>query len=223
MPRIDAPTVAQHRAQVLERLVDAAEAILRGDSPERLTAAAVSSAAGIARNSIYRYVDSVDDLQGLVLARHLPAWTTKVDAELAGVTDPAERIVTWVAANLAQAANSGHGWLMGLGRSAPNSLTTSEAMEAAHSTMREVLAEAWSALLGDHNAVRVAAGLTRGLLDAGFRLLDQGVEPDLVIVTATDGVRGLVAALARGDQLLTRPSAPATTLTRRAPDPEHHG
>ena len=88
MPKIAAPTVAQHRAMVQRRLIDAAEEIMRSGEPQRLTAGAVTSAAGIARNSIYRYVDSVDDLRGLVLARHLPAWIDAVAAELEAVDDP---------------------------------------------------------------------------------------------------------------------------------------
>lgn len=54
------------REKVLDSLIDSADRTLR--SGRKLTAAEVSSAAGIARNSIYRYVDSVDDLRGLVLA-----------------------------------------------------------------------------------------------------------------------------------------------------------
>ena len=71
MPKIDAPTVAEHRARVQQRLVDAAESILRDSPSQPLTAAAVSAQAGIARNSIYRYVDSVDDLRVLVIRRYL--------------------------------------------------------------------------------------------------------------------------------------------------------
>ena len=63
MPKIAAPTVAEHREHIRVALIDAAEAILRAGEP--LTAGVVSGAAGIARNSIYRYVDSVDDLRGL--------------------------------------------------------------------------------------------------------------------------------------------------------------
>ena len=65
MPKISAPTVKEHRDQVRTRLIDAAENLLRDRGADGLTAGAVSSAAGIARNSIYRYVDSVDDLRGL--------------------------------------------------------------------------------------------------------------------------------------------------------------
>ena len=80
MPKIAAATVAEHRENVLAALVDASERILRAGDP--LTAGVVSSAAGIARNSIYRYVESVDDLRVLVLERYLPGWERAVTTAL---------------------------------------------------------------------------------------------------------------------------------------------
>jgi AcrR family transcriptional regulator len=130
MPRIAAATVAEHRAQVQTRLVDAAERILRAGDSAALTAGAVSSAAGIARNSIYRYVDSVEDLRFLVVARYLPAWLVAVDEAIASAEDPRSRLVAWVAANLEQAAATGHGWLMEAMRAAPGAAHT--APGAAH-------------------------------------------------------------------------------------------
>lgn len=195
MPKIAAPTVAQHRAMVQRRLVDAAEDIMRSGEPEKLTAGAVTSAAGIARNSIYRYVDSVDDLRGMVLARHLPAWIEAVSQELEEIEDPAERIVVWVRANLQQAARTGHGWLMGLSRSITPSPATAKVMEAAHAVMRDAVAQAWGQLIADPVRMRSAAGLTRGLLEAGFRQLDSGMPVGLVVEVGESAARGLVAGI----------------------------
>ena len=55
MPQIDAPTVAEHRAQQREALLDAAEAILLEDGHGALTFRALGERTGLARNSIYRY------------------------------------------------------------------------------------------------------------------------------------------------------------------------
>lgn len=194
MPKIDAPTVAEHRAAVQKRLVDAAEEILRSGQPENLTAAAVTQAAGIARNSIYRYVESVEDLHGLVLERYLPAWLEAVAAELATVEEPDQRIVVWVRANIQQAAHSGHGWLMGLGRRSPSNVTK-EVMDSAHSLMRDALADAWGALIQDPTRVRVAAGLTRGLLEASFRQMEARVPVDVMVESGQAAARALVEAL----------------------------
>lgn len=193
MPKIDAPTVAEHRAAVLKRLVDAAEDVLRSGNPETLTASMVTQAACIARNSIYRYVDSVEDLHGMVLSRYLPSWLETVSAELEDVEDAGQRIVVWVRANLEQAARSGHTWLMGLGSRNPSGITK-DVMDSAHTIMRDTLAEAWSALIADPARARVAAGMTRGILESGFKQLEAGIAVDVVATMGESGARALVVA-----------------------------
>ncbi|NNM47451.1 TetR/AcrR family transcriptional regulator [Knoellia sp. DB2414S] len=210
-PKIDAPSVAQHRAQVQERLVDAAEALLRSGEDGALTAGAVSAAAGIARNSIYRYVDSVDELRDLVVDRYLPAWQDAVDAALAGVDDPVERLVTWVRVNLEQSSAAGHGWLMEAARTrhtpagdvAPTTRTTPTtptqglaSVDRAHTTMREVVGGAWEQLLGRRSKrAAVAATMTMSLVENGFRQLDAGHSPSVVIDVSTRAVAGMAESL----------------------------
>ncbi|MGV8846338.1 TetR/AcrR family transcriptional regulator [Tessaracoccus sp.] len=196
MPRISAPTVVEHRAMVQQQLVDAAEQILRSGQPDALTASAVTAAVGIARNSIYRYVESVDDLRGLVLARHLPAWLDAVEHELSSIEDPGDRIAVWVRANVEQAARSGHGWLMGLGQTTVPSEATMKVMETAHAIMRDVLADAWMRLVDDRETAMVAAGFTRGILEAGFKQLDAGRNPELVARLGEQSARCIVATFA---------------------------
>lgn len=190
MPRIDAPTVAEHHARVKARLVDAAEDLLRAGEP--LTAQAVSEAAGIARNSIYRYVDAVADLRGLVIEKYLPPWLDAVVADLADTPDPAARIVRWVSANLVQAASSGHGWLMGIISASGGAAE----VDAAHAGMRDVLDRAWRELLdGDSARSEVASALTAGILEGGFRQLASGYPVDLVVEVASTATEGVVRAM----------------------------
>lgn len=194
MPRINAASVREHREQVSTALVDAAERILResGDT-EALTAGAVATEAGIARNSIYRYVDSVDDLRGLVLARYLPQWGRAVAEAVAGVEDPAERIVVWSRANLEQAATSGHGWLMAVARGARLSADTKDAVDKVHDPFADDLVTSW----GQVNPERAQLGveLVRGMVDAGFRRLDAGEEPAEVVRTVAVAVAAVVDVL----------------------------
>lgn len=193
MPKIDAPSVAEHRAQVQARLVDAAEALLRDG--EQLTAGAVTSSAGIARNSIYRYVDSVDDLRLMVVSRYLPGWMEAIAAALDGLT-PAEQVPAWVAVNIRQAASTGHAWLMDAGRTATPSALLEETVAQAHAGVQGPLLEAWHALLGDEEHVRVAVALTVGLLDGAFGRLEAGTDEDLLVELCSRAARGLVEALA---------------------------
>lgn len=185
MPKIQAPTVREHHEAVEKRLVDAAENLLRSEGPDALTAGAVSSAAGIARNSIYRYVESVDDLRGMVMGRYLPAWIAAVDAALDGVDAPRERVVVWARSNLEQAATSGHGWLMRLTRGRPVD-STREAVDGAHYRMGSALQVALEEIEPGTAAIR--AEVIYAMVDAGFRRLDAGDDPLLVIDTVTDAV-----------------------------------
>ncbi|CAM3845653.1 TetR/AcrR family transcriptional regulator [Smaragdicoccus niigatensis] len=195
MPRIDAPTVAEHRAQIQARLVNAAEQILRAEPPQQLTAGAVSAAAGIARNSIYRYVESIDDLRALVVARYLPAWVDAVDAAMADAEGPQEKVVAWVRANIEQAAATGHGWLTEAFRSTPLS---EDLIERAHTGLRDSLAQAWTELAnGDRDRAAVAAALTMGITETGFRQLDAGRSAELVLDMCSEAVRSIVVGLAR--------------------------
>ena len=199
MPKIAAPTVAEHRAQVQTRLVDAAEAVLRAGEGAALTAGAVSSAAGIARNSIYRYVDSVDELRAMVVARYLPAWLAAVDEAVAEAADSRSRLIAWVRANLAEAAAAGHGWLMEAMRTAPTTAGHSipvEAVDHAHALMRDVVVATWRDLLGgDEERSAVAAAMTLAIVDTGFRQLDAGRPPDLVDDVCARAVDGLIDRL----------------------------
>jgi AcrR family transcriptional regulator len=202
VPKIDAPTVAEHRARVQARLVDAAEAILRASPPQRLTAGAVTSAAGIARNSIYRYVDSVDDLRTMVVDRYLPAWLDALDLAMRAAEKPPDRVVAWVGANLEQAAASGHGWLMGAARDRTAESAVDEVVDRAHRGARDSLVTAWRDVLAaggpdpqgaETDRVLVAVALTVGLVDAAFRQIDLGRDPVLVQTMAVEAARALVS------------------------------
>lgn len=195
MPKISAATVREHREHVQAALIDAAERILRESGPGSLTAGAVSAEAGIARNSIYRYVTSVDDLRGLVLAKHLPQWRDAVSAALDGVTDPRAQVAVWTRANLEQAAATGHGWLMGVARGIELPEHATEALDAVHEG-----ADALTAAVGELAPQRadLAVDVIRGMVDAGFRRLDAGDDPEPLIDAVVGAVLAALDSLAAG-------------------------
>ena len=86
MPQIDAPTVAEHRAQQREALLDAAEAILLEAGHSALTFRALGERTGLARNSIYRYFSSRDDLIAALCERDMPRWLEELEAAMAPPT-----------------------------------------------------------------------------------------------------------------------------------------
>ncbi|WRS30294.1 TetR/AcrR family transcriptional regulator [Actinomycetaceae bacterium MB13-C1-2] len=191
MPRIQAATVAEHHANVEARLIDAAESLLRADPHSQLTAGKVSGQAGIARTSIYRYVESVDDLVGLVIARHLPTWIQAVnDATTSAGSDPIDNLVAWTGANIEQAALTGHAWLMEAARARP-SRHSEEASRGAHGALEMSLLALWKRIVGDEEQRKAATLITNGIIESGFRLLEGGMDPDIVCEVSCRAVRGL--------------------------------
>lgn len=187
-----------HREKVLDSLIDSADRILR--SGRKLTAAEVSSAAGIARNSIYRYVDSVDDLRGLVLSRYLPAWEESIAKALEGVTDPIDRLVVWLETNLAQAKITGHSWFMNVSHTAKNSSATKDVARFAHTVLWGELSACWQQIVADEADARRWSMVTLGILQNAFMQVER--EPDferLKHVVKTSG--RAIALAAQRDQV----------------------
>lgn len=191
MPKISAPTVKEHHEVVLNKLVDAAESILRTRGAGELTAGPVTAQAGIARNSIYRYVDSVGDLRGMVLGRYLPRWVQAVDERVRPIGDPRERVLEWVRANLEQASVNGHGWLMEVARSTRLERALQVDLDHAHQT-QDFLADGLVELGLVNMPIR--AELIRAVVDAGFRSLDSGQSLDDVTHWALVAVEAILGA-----------------------------
>ncbi|MGB3301127.1 TetR/AcrR family transcriptional regulator [Gordonia sp. (in: high G+C Gram-positive bacteria)] len=108
MPKISAASVVEHREAVLAALVNGTKAILLSDGDRKLTAASVAAEAGIARNSIYRYVSSVDDLVDMVVARGFTEWAQRVAADVEAAPDARAAVVAYVRSNLELAASGEH-------------------------------------------------------------------------------------------------------------------
>lgn len=105
MPRIDAPTVAEHRARQRRALLDAARSLLAetGSAP---SVAAVGRAAGLARSSVYQYFTSTEDLLRAVVADVFPDWTRQVQQHVAAASSPGEQIWAYIEANVNLFASS---------------------------------------------------------------------------------------------------------------------
>lgn len=203
VPKISAPTVRQHREIVKEKLIDATERLLRELGPDALSAAAVAGAAGIARNSIYRYVGSVDDLRLLTLARHVPRWREAIFSRIDDEAPPSVRLRQFLIASVEQSYESSHGWLMSLmhmhGRRRMNGGGHADSQRAAvtkdvadiHVMADDFLREQWEELGVDNP--RIWVGFTRALLLEAFAQVDAGED----LATITGALGGSVRALAQ--------------------------
>ncbi|MFF0477825.1 TetR/AcrR family transcriptional regulator [Streptomyces sp. NPDC004284] len=190
MPKIEAGSVREHRAQRLAQLIDAAEAILGEGGVEALTAGAVAERAGIARNSIYRYFDSIEDLLELVVTREFPAWIDAVEQAIAAAATPGERAAAYVSANLEQAARGTHAWRASLSR---GSLSPSarERVKHLHTSLHEALDRVVREL--GHPQPELAVAVVQAMVDACIRRIDQGDDLTTVSEFAAAATRRLLA------------------------------
>ncbi|HEX5087827.1 MAG TPA: TetR/AcrR family transcriptional regulator [Nocardioides sp.] len=105
MPRIDAPTVAEHHARQRRALLDAARALL-AETGQAPSMAEVGRRAGLARSSVYQYFDSPHGLLHAVVADVFPDWASRVQHQVDQAGSPGERVWAYVEANIALFASS---------------------------------------------------------------------------------------------------------------------
>lgn len=171
MPKISADTLAEHRKEVLSALMEGTKRILLSGGELKLTAASVAAEAGIARNSIYRYVASVDDLVDLVVAQGFADWAATVSASVQAAPDAPAGVVAYVRSNLTLAADGEH--------ALQSSLSRAHLSESARRRIVEM-----------HQQISAVLHDTVGQLDAA--------RPDLII-TAIDALVGSALSLVGPD------------------------
>ncbi|WP_412541807.1 helix-turn-helix domain-containing protein [Longispora sp. K20-0274] len=96
MPRISAPTVAEHRSRRLATLLEAGRDLVTEGGPEALTLANLAKRVGLSRPSLYEYFKSREDLAAAIIEDELPRWTVLVADSLAGDAPLADKIESYV-------------------------------------------------------------------------------------------------------------------------------
>ena len=86
MPKIDAPTVAEHHSRRRAALLAAAGRLIAEQGVAALTLAAVGAAAGLARSSVYQYFDSTPALVAAVVEEAF----ARTDQQLQAAVDPTD-------------------------------------------------------------------------------------------------------------------------------------
>lgn len=100
MPKINAPTVAEHRARQRRAILDAARIVLVESGAGAVTPAAVGDRAGLARSSVYQYFSSTADLVATIVQEAFPATNEALAAAVASTSTPARRIDAYVTRTL---------------------------------------------------------------------------------------------------------------------------
>lgn len=185
MPRIMAPTVAEHRAARLQTLLDAGRAlILETGRPPTLTAVALR--AGMARPSVYDYFSSGDDLLAAMVEDITPRWTARIRKAVAVASTPAEQVLAHIRANLELVAEGEHSAIAALAAVAPGHIT-GERAAAMHQAVLQPLNDALAALGAEPVDVHAAA------IDGMVRALSRCIEDGTSVEVAFDAARSLLA------------------------------
>lgn len=170
MPRISAPTVAEHRARQEAVLLDAARAVLAEHGPAAVTPGAVGARAGLARTSVYKYFGSTEEILARLVEDGFRHWAALVRAAVDAAGTPTERIEAYARATLDLAASDDD---HGLG-TVPAGAYLGPAWQARLAELhRELTAPLDEALhaSGDPHPDLTAA-LVQGVIDGAIRLLD---------------------------------------------------
>jgi len=170
MPRIEAPTVAEHNAMRRAQVIAASGDVLAEVGVRGFTPAAVAKKAGLARSSMYQYYPSTEVLLGTAVAELLRRSRDRIVAAVGAAGTPAERVSAYVRAALDDAAE-GHGSVPDVsGMPMPDFCR--EAVRALHDELLEPLRTA----LGDAGVAdsQIAAQLVQGLVNAAVSAIHHG-------------------------------------------------
>ena len=108
MPRISAPTVAEHRSRQRTALLRAATGILVTEGISAVTPAAVGAAAGLARPSVYQYFPSAAAIIAAIVEDAFPRANKLLADAIASANTPRERLDTYIRETLRLAADGYH-------------------------------------------------------------------------------------------------------------------
>src|SRR5690554_889086 len=100
MPRINAPTVADHRAQRIRAILDAARRLME-ETGEPPSMGEIGSRAGLARSSVYQYFSSVEELLTAVAAEVFPDWIERVLERVAEAPTSGAKVWAYIEENIA--------------------------------------------------------------------------------------------------------------------------
>lgn len=177
MPKIDAPTVAEHHAMRRAAVIAAARHALGTVGAAGVTPGAVAGAAGIARTSVYQYFPSTDALLTAAVEDMFTEAGARIAEALDGSTDPWQRVESYVSVALRAAA----------GQYGPfHAMPAAQLPDTTRSRLRE-LHDLLSAPLIDavteigSAEPEVATALILGAISAGITLVRHGADPKATI------------------------------------------
>jgi AcrR family transcriptional regulator len=192
MPRIEAPTVAEHHAARAAELSRLAVEIVETDGAAALTVAELARRAGLSRPSLYSYFQSRDDLVTTICEQAVTVWAEEVIATMEEETDPLLRLRAFITAQLEAAAASKHQAAFALLESGL-SREGHERVMAAHAPLQAALREAVEQI-GLETAAAVVP-MVQAVVSSAYGQIRAGADADRVMRGASRFVEGGLGAL----------------------------
>lgn len=172
MPRITAPTVAEHRAAQRAALVRAGQAALLDSGLAGISPRTVCERAGLARSSFYDYFPSKDDLLVAIAIDAIERWDAEIEQALAEAESGLPQLRVFVDKTMAMTADGKHE-IAGTLRDARLSPSRHEDVMALHDALLRPLIRVLTDL--GLPAPERSARLVQGVLGAGMALVPHGV------------------------------------------------
>jgi AcrR family transcriptional regulator len=194
MPKIQAPSIAEHRELRRHQLISAAMELALEGGAEAVTVSAVAQKAGLSRSSIYEYFSSSADLIADLVVEELDYYTARLAEAIKDATDPFEKIELWIAEGLRYVEDGRHMLVKSL-----NTVSTpefrKEEIAMGHRRLISPLRQALSET-GIKEIVSAAAFL-QSVTDSASTRIDAGNDAELEIQNAVTFALAGLRALSR--------------------------
>lgn len=177
MPKITAPTVAEHRANQRAALLRAGEDVLLAGGLTALSPTSVTERAGLARSSFYDYFRSKDDLLVAIAVEAMERWDAEIEERLNAADPGVGELRAFIDATMRMAADGRHA-IAAMVREAELTPSTNEDLMALHDALFRPVIRVLTGLgmAASHTSVM----LIHGVLGAGVQLVTHGVDESQV-------------------------------------------
>ena len=193
MPRIDAPTVAEHHARRRAEIVAAAGRLFAERGVVATDLKDVAAEVGVSRTALYRYFPDRDRLF-LAWADELTAHVAaELDQVLVEHDDPHARLDAWIEYQLRHVASDGHA----VGRRVRDELGAlppelRDRVEQAHRDLQDRLADTVAELVGPQVDHLLVTRMVGAVVQGASGHVNDGSPVEDVLPTVQQGVRALL-------------------------------
>lgn len=184
MPKIAAPTVAEHRAQRRDVLVSAARELLIEGGYGALSFSALAARTGLARPTIYTYFRSKDDLVVALCEAEFPLVAAEIERAVGRESTPRGQVAAFIRAQLRVAQQRRYRIAHALANAPLSDVVRGQIM-AMHNDLMPSAVPLFTR--AGHPQPALAALLLQGLINAAVMAIDAG-EPARRVIEATVSV-----------------------------------